>query len=86
MALNLTEMERKNLQKKIFIFENIGIYCVLLIIVSTISNSVLIFILVKNRKKLLHHLNILILVLAILSLIGTLLELPLVIDTAFKGE
>ncbi len=78
-------MEKK-FQMKISIFEKIGIYCVSLLIASTISNSVLIFILVNNRKKLLHHLNILILVLAILSLMGTFLELPLVINTAFKAE
>ena len=66
-----------------FLFNSVGIYCILLFIVSLLSNLKLIWILIKNKKEMLHQINILILVLALLSLIGTLLGLPLITITAF---
>jgi hypothetical protein len=55
----------------------IAIYCVVLFIVSLISNPTLIWILLRNRE-LMNPVNVLILALASLSIIGTLIELPLV--------
>jgi hypothetical protein len=66
-----------------FFYASVGIYCIFLFIVSLISNSKLIWIIYKNKKELLHQINILILVLAILSLVGTLFGLPLIIITGF---
>ena len=54
----------------------VGVYCIILFLISIISNSLLILILIRNRKKLLTSVNIFIFALAILSLIPTL--------TAFK--
>ena len=65
------------------ILTNIGIYCVILFILSMILNITLIWILIKNRKKLLDSTNALILSLSILSLLGTLVELPMVSVTSF---
>ena len=62
---------------------NIGIYVVILFIVSFISNVTLIYILIKHRKQLLNRINIQIFVLSILNLIGTLIELPMVGIAAF---
>jgi hypothetical protein len=62
---------------------NIGIYVVILFIVSLISNITLIYILIKHKKQLLNRINIQIFVLSILNLIGTLIELPMVGIAAF---
>ena len=62
----------------------VGVYCIILFLISIISNSLLILILIRNRKKLLTSVNIFIFALAILSLIPTLIELPLLTITAFK--
>ena len=63
--------------------KNIGIYVVILFIISVISNITLIYILIKNKKHLLNEVNIQIFALSILSLIGTLIELPMVGIAAF---
>ena len=60
-----------------------GVYCSLLFIVSNASNITVLYILLRNRT-LLRHIYILIFALAVLSLIGTLVELPLIIITAFS--
>lgn len=60
-----------------------GVYCILLFIVSTSANITVLWILLKNRN-LLKHIYILIFALAVLSLLGTIVELPLIIITAFK--
>jgi hypothetical protein len=67
-----------------FLFTSAGIYCIFLFIISLLSNSKLIWIIYKYKKELFHQINILILVLAILSLLGTLLGLPLIIIMAFS--
>ena len=62
---------------------NIGIYCIILFILSMVLNITLIWILIKNRKELLNSANALILSLSILSLLGTLVELPMISATSF---
>ena len=66
------------------LLNSVAIYCVLLFLVSLVSNFMIILILIKNKKELLHQINILIFVLAFLNLIGTLIGLPVVMITAFK--
>jgi hypothetical protein len=61
-----------------------GVYCILLIVISITTNTTLIWLLLKNRKDMLHNFNILILALAILSLFGTLFGLPTVMITTFS--
>jgi hypothetical protein len=61
---------------------NIAIYSIILFIVSAISNSTVTWILLKN-KSLLHRANILILTLTIINLIGTLIQLPILIISTF---
>ncbi len=62
---------------------SIGIYIVVLFIISFISNITLIYALIKYRKNLLTALNIQILCLSILNLFGTMIELPMVGIAAF---
>ena len=62
---------------------NIGIYVVILFIISLISNITVIYILIRHRKSLLTAVNIQILCVSILNLIGTLVELPMVGIAAF---
>ena len=62
----------------------IGGYCIILIILSVITNTALIWVFIKHRKKFLHSFNILILALAIIRLLGTIVSLPTVATTAFK--
>ena len=61
---------------------NIAIYTIILFIVSVISNSTVAWILMKN-KRLLHRANILILALTIINLLGTLIQLPLLMISTF---
>ena len=62
---------------------NIGIYVVILFLISLISNITVIFILLKHKKQLLNRINIQIFALSILNLIGTVIELPMVGIAAF---
>jgi hypothetical protein len=66
------------------ILKIVGIYCILLFIVSSASNITIIWILLKNKKNLFKKIYILIFALAVLSLFGKLTELPLIITTVFK--
>jgi heme A synthase len=65
------------------ILTHIGIYCVILLILSIILNIILIWILIKHRKQLLDSANVLILILSILNFLGSITELPLVGTAAF---
>ena len=62
----------------------IGFYCIILFIISFISNLALIWIYAINRKYLIHGPNVLLFALTVLSFIGTLIELPLVAASAFN--
>ena len=66
------------------ILKFVGIYCILIFIISIASNVSLIWVLLSNKKKLLHQFNILIFALAVLSLLGAIVDLPLVIITSFE--
>ena len=59
----------------------IAVYCVILFIIGLLSNSTLIYVLLRHRS-LLNPVNLLLLALGILSLIGVLIELPLVTISA----
>ena len=61
-----------------------GVYCILLIIISITTSLTLIWVFLKHRKELLHSFNIIILALAVISLFGTLVGLPIVISTTFS--
>ena len=65
------------------VLKKIGVYCIILFIISFTSNLAVIIVFIKNKNHLLNGVNILILSLTILNLIGTLIELPLVITSAF---
>lgn len=60
----------------------IGVYCILLFCASSVANSVLLWIFYKN-KQLRTPLNNCVICIAILNLIGTIIELPLVAVNAF---
>ena len=66
--------------------KHIGIYVAVLFSFSLLFNLKLIWIMLSNKKELLDSGNILILVLTILSLIGTVVELPFVAIAAFKCQ
>ena len=83
MNLNSTNKRVYEIPINCEILNIFGIYYVLLFILSNAANVSIILILLKYRN-LLKHVYILILALAILSLFGTLTELPLIITTAFK--
>jgi hypothetical protein len=59
----------------------ISVYCVLLFILSTISNATLMLIFLKN-KDLMNPVNLFVFVLAALNFIGTIIEIPLVTFSA----
>ena len=61
----------------------IGIYCIILFVISIISNTTILGLIIKFSKQLLVN-NILMIWLIILNLIGTLIELPLVAFSAFS--
>ena len=61
----------------------IGVYCIVLFVISFISNTTLLILIIKFSKELLKN-NLLMMWLIILNLIGTLIELPLVAISAFK--
>ena len=63
---------------------SLGVYCFLLFILSIITNTILIWLLVKYKKDLMQQINSLILALAILALIGTMIGLPTVLITLFQ--
>ena len=65
------------------ILKFISIYFIILFVTSITSNFTLIWILKKN-KRLLNQYNILVLSLAGLSLIGTLVSLPIKIASSFS--
>jgi hypothetical protein len=67
-----------------YILRPFGIYFILLILTSLISNSSVIFVYIKNRKDLLKHLNIMTFVSVILSLIETIMGIPVIIITLFS--
>jgi len=66
------------------VLNNVGIYCVIVMVIALFSNVILISILAKHKKELLHNLNILVIVVSILSLIGTIVGFPILIATSFK--
>ena len=80
--LNVTE-QKAELKLICKILKPTGVYCVLLFLTSVISNLTILWIQIKN-KMLFQHVNLLIFAIAILSLIGTVVELPLIITTSFK--
>ena len=61
-----------------------GGYLIILITISFISNSSVIFVFIKNRKDLLKHINIMTFISVIISLIETLVGIPVAIITAFS--
>jgi hypothetical protein len=61
----------------------IGYYCIVLFVLSILSNTVVIVIFIRN-KKFMNHVNLLIIFLSILNLIGTIIELPMVTISAFN--
>jgi hypothetical protein len=61
----------------------IGVYCIVLFVISFISNTTLLILIIKFSKELLKN-NLLMMWLIILNLIGTLIEFPLVAISAFK--
>ena len=63
----------------------ICVFCVFLLMVSITFNSTLIWILISN-KELLQRVNIMVLALTILSLYGTLIELPMLITSIFNKK
>ena len=87
MILNLTNISVSEspdtLSEKLY---SIGIFCIVLLIISLISNTTLIWILLKNKTELLCYSNILVLFLAIISLIGAIIELSIIITTTFKQK
>jgi hypothetical protein len=66
-----------------YILSYIGIYCIVLFVISFISNTTLLILIIKFSNELLKN-NLLMMWLIILNLIGTLIELPLVATSAFK--
>ena len=66
------------------ILKLIGAYCAFLFCVSISLNLTVVWVLIKNRKELLIHVNILTLVLVILNILGTLTGLPIVAVTSFS--
>ena len=92
MLANLTDFlnfsESKDHAKMVYtvdckILNVVGGYYIFLFLISCISNIWILWILIKN-KMLLQHANLLLFAVAILSLIGTFIELPLIIVTSFK--
>ena len=83
-SLNNSDPYSRHALVECSILTNIGIYCLVLFIVSIILNGTLIWILIKHRKKLLDSINTLILSLSMLSMLGTLIELPMVAIAAFS--
>jgi hypothetical protein len=83
MNSNLTSKSYYEIPINCKILNIVGIYYALLFIISNASNLAIILILLKYRN-LLKHIYILIFALAVLSLFGTLTELPLIITTSFK--
>ena len=63
----------------------LAVYTIFLFIVSMISNPTLIWILLRNHD-LMNPVNVLILAIALLSIIGTLIELPLVTVSSMLCE
>ena len=61
----------------------IGIYCVILLILSLTASLKLIWIFLMHRVELLNGVNIIILTLTLLNLLGALIELPLVATASF---
>jgi hypothetical protein len=60
-------------------------YYFILFLMSVAANLIIIYIILKNRKKLLHHVNILTLVLAMLNFIGIIVEmLVAIVESASK--
>ena len=66
------------------VLNSVGIYCVIVMSIALVSNIILIWILLKHKKELLKNLNILILIVSLLSLIGTFFGFPILIATCFK--
>ncbi len=64
------------------ILNYVGIYCIALFIVAVTSNSIVIFVFLRYRKRLFHHINILTFALVLLNLIGSLIGLPIIILTS----
>ena len=83
-SLNSSDPYSRSALVECSILTNVGIYCVVLFIISITLNLVLIWILIKHRQQLLDSINALILSLSILSLLGTLIELPMVAIAAFS--
>ena len=84
--MNLTKMNDTE-DEHLFecsVLNNVGIYCVIVMVIALFSNVILISILAKHKKELLHNLNILVIVVSILSLIGTIVGFPILSATSFK--
>ncbi len=65
------------------IYNYFGFYAILLLIISILSNGLLIWKYLKNRKYL-CNIHVLKLTLVILNIIGALIDLPLVIFNSFS--
>ena len=62
-----------------------NVFYFILFLISITANLVVIYIILKNRKKFLHHVNILTLALAVLNFIGILVEiLVAIVESASK--
>ena len=76
------ELFNPNVVVECYKLKSIGVYSSVLFIIGLISNPTLIGIILRNRD-LWNEINILLAVLALLNLIGVLIELPLVTISAF---
>ena len=83
---NLTISHDSLVPENIFILKIVAIYTVLLFFISIITNTSLIRVIIKNKKELLHHVNILSLALGLFNLTGTLAGLPVAAITALKHK
>ena len=64
------------------VLDIIAIYCILLMVVSIVSNSLLLFIFFRN-KDLRSPINTMVMALTCLNLVGSCIELPIVITSHF---
>ena len=77
-------IENKRLHFECSVLEYFVSYFLILFIISITSNTTVIWNYIKYRKKLLKNVNILTFALVVLSLIETLVGLPIDIITAFS--
>ena len=66
------------------VLNDIGIISIIVLIISVLSNLMLIWLLVRYNKELLNGINLLVLAVSILNLIGTIVAFPILRITSFK--